>query len=433
MSLDYQPKSGLFTLHVPRGEANLQKLMRDHGFDHSLSASTEQEAVLFTAEPYAAAAFSHISTGAARRELEVILREVEASWALQPKSYSWPDYLKPDNLDPYPLQLANLEYALRRKHTLVGDDMGVGKTPTAIMYANLLAHREQHDPRNFRGLAIVPASIRLQWRDRIRTWSTIPDVEVSALTSSQRGIPPTTKESSIHWTVMSYDTASNPSIYKAIIANHYDLLVLDEAHYLKTGTTTRTRSHSRCCGPRLCDYGASSAYCCAYWNANPQPSARGLLLSLNRFCHEAIDFMSERAFNERFNPRAPRRTDSGKVVGTREAQGRYYELQARMRANYMTRHLYRDAFPQLRPPLFDLVYADDTVPVRQALEAEQLLDIDPETFTGADGKIDGAVSTARKLMGIALAPQVATYVKMLHDGGADKIVLFGWHIEAMDI
>ena len=97
--------------------------------------------------------------------------------------------------------------------------------------------------------------------------------------------------------------------------------------------------------------------------------------------------MSERAFNERFNPRSPRRNASGKVVGTREAQGRYYELQARMRANYMVRHLYRDAFPQLRPPLFDLVYADDTVPVRQALEAEKLLDIDPETFTGQTARL----------------------------------------------
>ena len=232
---------------------------------------------------------------------------------------------------------------------------------------------------------------------------------------------------------MSYDTASNPSIYKAILANHYDLLVLDEAHYLKTADgrphaiiylarRTEARRLSRRAEHVLALTGTPIP--------NRPREAYGLAHAL---CHEAIDFMSERAFNERFNPRAPRRADSGRVAGTREAQGRYYELQARMRANYMTRHLYRDAFPQLRPPLFDLVYADDTVPVRQALEAERLLDIDPETFTGADGKIDGAVSTARKLMGIALAPQVARYVQMLHDGGADKIVLFGWHIEAMDI
>ena len=116
--------------------------------------------------------------------------------------------------------------------------MGVGKTPTAIMYANLLA---ASDPGQFRALAIVPASIRLQWRDRIRTWSTIPNVQTSALTTSQRGIPP--NNAGIHWTIMSYDTASNPSIYKAILANHYDLLVLDEAHYLKTASTARTRQY----------------------------------------------------------------------------------------------------------------------------------------------------------------------------------------------
>ena len=430
MRLDYQPKSGLFTLHVPRAEANLQELMQDHGLDHSLAASTSTDLCLFTSEPYAAAAFGEFATPSCLAELDGILREIKLSWAPAPFSNSWPDYLKPDGLDPYPLQLANLEYALNRKHTLIGDDMGVGKTPTAIMYANLLAHREQHDPRNFRGLAIVPASIRLQWRDRIRTWSTILNVQTSALTTSQRGIPP--NNAGIHWTIMSYDTASNPSIYKAILANHYDLLVLDEAHYLKSSVAARTRSILG-----AADRGSAITRRAEHVLAltgTPIPNrpreAYGLAHAL---CHEAIDFMSERAFNERFNPRAPRRADSGRVAGTREAQGRYYELQARMRANYMTRHLYRDAFPQLRLPLFDLVYADDTVPVRQALEAERLLDIDPETFTGADGKVDGAVSTARKMMGVALAPQVARYVQMLHDGGADKIVLFGWHIEAMDI
>ena len=36
-------------------------------------------------------------------------------------------------------------------------------------------------------------------------------------------------------------------------------------------------------------------------------------------------------------------------------------------------------------------------------------------------------------MGLALAPQVVKYVKMLHAGGDEKIVVFAWHIEVMDI
>jgi SNF2 family DNA or RNA helicase len=35
-------------------------------------------------------------------------------------------------------------------------------------------------------------------------------------------------------------------------------------------------------------------------------------------------------------------------------------------------------------------------------------------------------------MGLALAPQAANYIKMLHEGGADKLVIFGWHIEVLD-
>jgi SNF2 family DNA or RNA helicase len=36
-------------------------------------------------------------------------------------------------------------------------------------------------------------------------------------------------------------------------------------------------------------------------------------------------------------------------------------------------------------------------------------------------------------MGVTTAPQAADYIKTLLDGGVDKIVVFGWHIEVLDI
>ncbi len=424
--LDYHPKTGKFTLFVPRDDA--PGLMKDHGFDLSIPASTPTEACLFTAEPYAAVAFRGIASEAARTQLAGISSEIDASWALAPKRTNWPDHLKPDGRDPYLLQLADIEYALRRQHTLVADEPGVGKTPTAIMYANLLAH-EYGRPEGFRVLAIVPASIRLQWAERVRQWSTIPQTQVSVVSTSSRGVPPTV--SPIHWTIVSYDTARAAPIHKALLANSYDLVILDEAHYLKSPAAARTRAILG-----ATDKAGSIADRARHLLAltgTPIPNRpREAYVLAKRLCFEAVDFLSERAFNERFNPKSTRENKYGRVIGVREASGRHHELQARLRASFMVRHLFADAFPQLRLPIYDLVYADETTAVRAALDAERLLDIDPETFT-FEGKIDGAVSTARKLMGLALAPQVVEYVKMLHAGGDEKIVVFAWHIEVMDI
>ena len=89
--------------------------------------------------------------------------------------------------------------------------------------------------------------------------------------------------------------------------------------------------------------------------------------------------------------------------------------------------------PQLKMPIYDLIQVDETEAVKQALAVESLLDIDPETLAGADAEVLGHVAVARRLMGLAIAPQAADYVDMLIRGGEEKIVLFGWHIEVLDI
>lgn len=99
----------------------------------------------------------------------------------------------------------------------------------------------------------------------------------------------------------------------------------------------------------------------------------------------------------------------------------------------MTRHLKREVMPQLHMPVFDLIQVEETGPVKQALKAESLLDIDPENLEGADATILGHVAEVRRMMGVALAPQVADYVEMLLDGGEEKLVLFAWHVEVMNL
>src|ERR1017187_4467551 len=107
-----------------------------------------------------------------------------------------------------------------------------------------------------------------------------------------------------------------------------------------------------------------------------------------------------------------------------------------MRAWFMCRHMKhgpRGVMQQLHMPIYDLIQVEETRAVKQALAAEGLLDIDPEMLEGADATALGHIAAVRHQMGMALAPQVADYIEMLLDGGEEKLVLFAWHIEVMNL
>jgi SWI/SNF-related matrix-associated actin-dependent regulator 1 of chromatin subfamily A len=423
MILDYNEHTKKFIVRVDRHNSEeVQTLIREHGLNFSTSASTPGEAVLFTAEPYAAAAFASTATPQAIGQLHGILKEIESSWA--PNSGA---HIKcPADKELWPFQKADIEYALRRKNTLVGDQPGLGKTPIAICFANEIAAK--------RVLVICPASIRLQWMKRIQEWTTMGwGYYIHTITSGQRGVHPNAA-----WTICSYELARSESIAKALSKGSYDLLILDEAHYLKTPDAARTRAVFGGGKTPICEPLAERCGAILALTGTPLPNRPREAFTLARgLCPDAIDWMSEQHFRDRFNPSRKGEVIDPKTGRTRvfidERTGRHSELQNRLRANFMTRHLKRDVMPQLKMPVYDLIQLEETGPVKQALEAEKLLDLDPDALEGADFAAMGQVSVVRKMMGIAMAPQVAKYVQMLLDGGEEKIVLFAHHIEVLNI
>src|SRR5262249_824776 len=122
-------------------------------------------------------------------------------------------------------------------------------------------------------------------------------------------------------------------------------------------------------------------------------------------CFDAIDWMSEETFKDRFNP-SRRNITTDPVTGKKkvwvdERTGRHGELQARLRSNFMIRrekHGPEGVGYQLRiqhVPNLDIVRVEETAAVRDALRAERLLDIDPENWEGADAAFGGEISTVR--------------------------------------
>lgn len=423
MILDYAGKTGAYILRVPRSDAKLvQSLMREHGLDFSTTASTSREAVLFTREPYAAASFGEYATPAARQQLGGILAEIAASW----KSQSGAHIRCPADRELWPFQKADIEYALRRKNTLVGDQPGLGKTPIAICFSN--------EVRAKRVLVVCPASIRLQWVKRIREWTTMPwPYHIHPIIHSRHGVHPTAQ-----WTVVSYELARQEAIWKALAKGRYDVLILDEAHYVKTIDSRRTRAIFGGGDHPVAEALAECSETILALTGTPLPNRPREAYTLARgLCFDSIDWASEDTFRERFNPSMKMERYDPATGRTKifidERSGRHGELQNRMRANFMTRHLKREVMPQLQLPVFDLIQVEETGPVKQALLAESLLDIDPENLEGADAAALGHIAEVRREMGIAMAPQVAQYIDMLIDGGEEKLVVFAWHIEVLNI
>lgn len=428
ITLDYNPGIKAYFLSVPRGTLDPATLMQEYGLDFSVPDSTPDKAILYTRDPFAAASFHEYATPAARGGLDWIAKEIAASSALD----SGRHFDLPYDRELIPYQRAAADYILARPHALDADEPGLGKTPTSIAVANTMQAR--------RILVVCPASIRGQWLRRIKEWTTIPDPFCYAVISGRYGTSETAD-----WTVISYELARNPAILRGLVKQRFDLLIVDEVHYAKTIKAARSRAIFGYHDHRVDDgESVETVTTCLMevcertltLSGTPIPNRPAEAYVLARSLDwSSIDWMSEKRFRERFNPQSKGKTDGGKVW-THEEEGRLPELQCRMRAHFMCRHLMKDVRHQLKAafpdPIYDLIYLDETAAVKLALEAERALDLDPNDLMGIDFEILGAVSTVRLQMGVAMAPQVAEYLTTLLEGGARKLLVFTWHKEVTD-
>ncbi len=422
MHLDYNEAKGAFFLRVPASEYRLiQTLMNEHGLDSYTPKHDPHHKLLYTKVDYAAAAFAEYATQAARERLAPMLAEIAASWTSDHKA----NIRVPADKELWPFQRASVAYALKRKNALCADQPGLGKTPIAIAWANEI--------RAETVLVLCPASIRLQWAKRILEWSTQwPRERPHVLLHGRNGTHPTAK-----WTVCSYDLARTPAIGRALSQRRYDALILDEAHYLKTVDAGRTRAIFGGGTQREFEPLAEQTERILALTGTPLPNRPREAYTLARhLCWDSIDWLSEDAFTSRFNPSRKsegERGDGSTYIYIDERTGRHAELQNRLRANFMVRHLKRDVLTQLPEVTHDIVQVEKTQAVKQALHAESLLDFDVEKFEGLTAEVMGNLAVVRHQMGVAIAPQAGDYATTILDGGEEKLTIFAHHIAVLDI
>lgn len=308
-------------------------------------------------------------------------------------------------------------------HLYVADDYTVThNTFTGIGVANATGAG--------RTLVVTPGRIRKQWRDNIKLASVIPKVRCLPVMKGADGIP-----TWAHYVVISYDLLRNPAIHAAICAQQWDLMLLDEVHFLKEMSALRTQmifGGGRCADP-IADHVSKIVG----MTGTPLPNRPRECYTVTRaLCWDAIDFMSFDGFRYRFNPSARMqgtRDDGTVYTYTKEEKGRLPELHARLRCNFMVRRLKSQVLPWLPDKTYEFAYIESDGRIADIIQRERMLDFNIEDLKKPFNAFDGELSTLRREMGEAKVPQALQHVGYLLDiEEVPKIVIFAHHRSVMD-
>lgn len=127
------------------------------------------------------------------------------------------------NLWPY--QEEGATWLTTKRGALLADEMRLGKTPQAIVAADMIGARSV--------LVLCPAVARINWIREFNKFSILSRPAAAIMSSGAPTCPNGV-------TVCSYDLAVRKDVLPRLLAIRPDVLVCDESHYLKSATTQRT-------------------------------------------------------------------------------------------------------------------------------------------------------------------------------------------------
>lgn len=362
-------------------------------------------------------------------------RDIAASRATEPTFFEapWPEWT---DVTPSPYQHAAVEYRISRKHCLIGDAPGLGKSAEALLFGNAIGAEYT--------LIVCPASLRLNWVREIRMWSNIEGATSYPVLKSRDGV-----SLQHNYVVISYDLLRHSGIMDALMDERWDHVILDEAHALKDPKgNQRTRA---ICAPDMLPSVSDRLTLLSGTILPNQPIECYNAVRLMDW--DAIDRMSLDAFRAEYYAEGPgwvrgpvlvTEDDDGNPIQPRYVSKLHYsqsvrnkpvnleDLQWRLRKHVMVRRLKEDVLTQLPPKQWHPVPVEETGEIKRALrhegwrDVEKLHHFDEDAFNRGI-PVDGAISTAMRLLGEAKAPIVAEYIEELLSEGVHKLLVAAWH------
>lgn len=156
----------------------------------------------------------------------------------------------PGNLKLEPYQQTAMMFSLGQESTALFMDRGTGKTCTTIARISLEAMRTRAGffgrPRMMRVLIVVPNQVRLNWQLELQRFATAPGKVVVLRGNQPQRVKLLTvamrdeEQYAFAACIIGYDTV--PSDVDILGMVDWDLLILDESHYIKSPETQRWKS-----------------------------------------------------------------------------------------------------------------------------------------------------------------------------------------------
>ena len=128
----------------------------------------------------------------------------------------------PEGKNYHPFQKAGIEYLIKHENVLLADEMGLGKTIQVIGYLNYARPKKV--------LIISPLSVKSNWLSELKTWL-VYDTSIEVINGKE-------PKWNAEITLIHYDALKKHK--DRLLSETYDLVVMDEAHYIKNIKTQRT-------------------------------------------------------------------------------------------------------------------------------------------------------------------------------------------------
>ena len=286
------------------------------------------------------------------------------SLAQSRQSVGFKDFPHPEGLDYFPFQKAGIEYMEVRPNTLLGDDMGLGKTIQALGLINV-------DSSINKVLVICPATLKSNWKREAEKWLIRPMKVIVADSAKYVPLP----EHGYNVIITNYEMVGK--INDKLASVDWDLLVIDEAHYIKNNRTIRYSSiaggiyqKSKKDKPR--EFKRITAKRTIAATGTPVCNRPAELWPL-------ISFLDPERWNQKtfyyFHKRYCNASNNGYGMDFKGAAGqdRLEELQQKLRETILIRRLKSEVLTELPPKIrqvIELEYDEDDINVRAALDRE---------------------------------------------------------------
>jgi SWI/SNF-related matrix-associated actin-dependent regulator of chromatin subfamily A-like protein 1 len=335
---------------------------------------------------------------------------------------------------PFPFQVEGAEFLASMDKAVLADEMGLGKTCQAIIAADKVKAQ--------RILVVCPAMLRGNWAREFGIWSKTPR-DIFAALPVQNGQKKRSDErkrriATAEVVILSYEMITSPTVFKEVCdADKFDLLIVDEAHYLKNPNAKRTK---RVLGDfQRPGKPSAAARCSRQWflTGTPMPNTPDELYPLMHFC--GVFDGTFAAFRNRYCVGYP--TEWGfKVTGVQRSA----ELKKHL-GTILLRRTKRQVMKQLPPISWTLMLVEentnlpnlglDRYPSHQLEEGYRRRwaeCFDPETgeIHGLDN--DPGMATLRRHAGMRKLRAVVEMVdELLAAAPNEKLVLFGYHRDVL--